>query len=90
MLQRGFEIDVVDTWSERDAFALDIGVWLYAKRQGWDKNDEEDSNWLNQYNRIEELETVPLLLDDGTILTTKTDENSTAMAGVDLNEIYED
>lgn len=86
LVGRGLSLAQIATWIEVDMFAIDIAIYLYGVRQGWEKRNAEEINWLKRYDRMKELETVVIILSDGTIVQDANSNSIPAMSSFNLND----
>lgn len=63
---RGYTIAQINTWSRQREFNLDIGTYYALNRTTYPRDDEQD--WIEFFNRAEELDEVELYTLDGDLI----------------------
>ena len=66
LVGRGYTAAQIDTWARREEYQRDIAVWYCIQDKRFRLNDEQD--WSVFYNRVEELDTLELIDDDGALI----------------------
>lgn len=64
LVERGLTKATIDTWIRGEEFQLDLATYWYGCDSGWKRMQRDERDWLNVFDREEELKTVPLLDED--------------------------
>lgn len=63
---RGYTLAQIMTWSRQREYNLDIGTYYALNRTTYPRDDEQD--WIEFFNRAEELDELELYTLDGTLI----------------------
>jgi len=91
LLARGISATAINQWSERENFELDTAMYFYGRRKGWEKDGEDDERlrWLRSWNRLTQLKTLSIVLDDGSIASDMI-ASKYGIGGANLDEVNQD
>jgi len=70
LLSRGLTVVQISTWARGEEFQLDLATYWYGKDEGWGGQLMEERDWLGVFNREKELETIPIVSNDGVLLAS--------------------
>jgi hypothetical protein len=70
LLSRGLTVVQISTWARGEEFQLDLATYWYGKDEGWGGRFEDESDWIAVFNREKELETIPIVSNDGVLLAS--------------------
>jgi len=74
LLSRDIEMtleNITTDWPKCSEMHLDIAIYLYGSRKGWEKLSEEEKPWLYKFDKRKLLEKMRILLSDETVLIEK-------------------
>ncbi len=64
---RGYTIAQINTWARQREYNLDIGTYYALIRLTFPR-EEEEQDWVEMFNRAEELDDAELFTIDGTLI----------------------
>ncbi len=83
LMSRGLTAVQVSTWQRGEEFQLDIATFWYAKDCGWGGKIVDEVDWTRVFDRREELKTVAILDNTGTLLV----KSGVVASGLNLIDI---
>jgi len=83
--RRGYELSTIEAWPLLSIFQLDIGLWRALQDLGVKRGDEED--WIEIYNRLDELDDILLTDAGGTPVSPgeEVDDGTTVFAAINAD-----
>ncbi len=86
LMSRSLTVVQISTWARGEEYQLDIAMYFYCKDSGWGGRLEEETDWTTVFDRRKELVKIPIVSNDGVLLS----KNAGAVArGMDLEKINE-
>lgn len=86
---RGYTIAQINTWARQREYNLDIGVYYSLIRMTFPR-EEEEQDWVEMFNRAEELDDVELFTLDGTLIDPGDTPSAAIFELFDLEELNDD
>lgn len=81
---RGLNMIQISTWARGEEFQLDIATFWFCKDSAWGARILDEKDWTKPFDRREELKTIPIISNDGTLLARAT---GAVAEGLDLLEV---
>jgi hypothetical protein len=85
LLVRGLSVMQISTWKRGEEFQLDIATYWYAKDCAWGGKAFEEKDWTKVFDRRMELTKVPIVSNDGVVLSKATGAFAEGLNLLDVN-----
>lgn len=86
LMVRGLTREQISTWARGEEYQLDIATYWYCKDSGWGGKAFDEKDWTKVFDRASELATVPIINNDGELLSEGKSYVTKAFNLLDINK----